>query len=125
MPDHPRITVHVETNFVAEQSSAEDSRYVFAYTVTIRNEGPTAATLLTRHWIITDADGNENHVRGDGVVGEQPHLRPGEGFRYTSGAMIETPVGSMHGSYQMVDDSGRSFDAPIAPFTLAAPGTLN
>ena len=125
MPDHPRITVHVETNFVAEQSSAEDSRYVFAYTVTIRNEGPTAATLLTRHWIITDADGNENHVRGDGVVGEQPHLRPGEGFRYTSGAMIETPVGSMHGSYQMVDDSGRSFDPPIAPFTLAAPGTLN
>lgn len=125
MPGHPRINVHVETDYVAEQSSADDNQFVFAYTVTIRNEGTAAAKLMTRHWIITDADGNENHVRGEGVVGEQPHLRPGEGFRYTSGAMIETPVGSMRGSYQMVDDSGQSFDAPIPPFTLAVPGALN
>lgn len=125
MPGHPRISVHVETDYVAEQSSADDNQFVFAYTVTIRNEGTAAAKLMTRHWIITDADGNENHVRGEGVVGEQPHLRPGESFRYTSGAMIETPVGSMRGSYQMVDDSGQSFDAPIPPFTLAVPGALN
>jgi ApaG protein len=115
----------VEADYVADQSSAENDRYVFAYTVTIRNEGSAAAKLMTRHWIITDADGNENHVRGEGVVGEQPHLRPGEGFRYTSGAVIETPVGSMHGSYQMVDEAGQAFEAPIAPFTLAAPGKLN
>ncbi len=125
MPGHPRISVHVETDYVAEQSSADDNQFVFAYTVTIRNEGTAAAKLMTRHWIITDADGNENHVRGEGVVGEQPHLRPGESFRYTSGAMIETPVGSMRGSYQMVDDSGQNFDAPIPPFTLAVPGALN
>ena len=125
MGRHPRIRVHVETDYVANQSSAEDSRYVFAYTVTIHNEGPAAAQLKTRHWIITDAEGNENHVRGEGVVGEQPHLGPGEGFRYTSGAVIETPVGSMRGSYQMVDENGQAFEAPIAPFTLAVPGTLN
>lgn len=125
MPRHPRISVHVEADYVAEQSSADESRFIFAYTVTIRNDGPIAAKLMTRHWIITDADGNESHVRGDGVVGEQPHLRPGEGFRYTSGAMIETPVGSMRGSYQMVDDAGEAFDAPIPAFTLAVPGALN
>ena len=125
MPGHPRISVHVETDYVADQSSVEEDRYVFAYTVTIRNEGSAAAKLMTRHWIITDAEGNENHVRGEGVVGEQPHLQPGEGFRYTSGAVIETPVGSMRGSYQMVDEAGQAFEAPIAPFTLAVPGTLN
>ena len=124
MPGHPRISVHVETDYVADQSSVEEDRYVFAYTVTIRNEGSAAAKLMTRHWIITDAEGNENHVRGEGVVGEQPHLQPGEGFRYTSGAVIETPVGSMRGSYQMVDEAGQAFEAPIAPFTLAVPGGL-
>jgi ApaG protein len=124
VPDH-RIAVDVETAYVEEQSDPRDKRYVFAYTITIRNEGGQAAKLLTRHWIITDADGKVQEVRGDGVVGEQPHLQPGQGFRYSSGAVLETPVGTMHGSYQMVADDGERFDAPIAPFRLAIPGLLN
>lgn len=119
------INVDVETSYVREQSDPAEDRYVFAYTVTIRNEGGTAARLLRRHWIITDGNGDENEVRGDGVVGEQPLLEPGEGFRYTSGAVIGTPVGTMRGSYQMVDDYGFEFDAPIEPFLLAKPGSLN
>ena len=121
----PRIRVDVETAYVEEQSDPQDGRFVFSYTITIRNEGPTPARLLTRHWIITDANGKVQEVRGDGVVGEQPYLKPGQGFRYSSGAVIETPVGSMQGSYQMVDDSGAQFDAPIAPFRLAIPGVLH
>jgi ApaG protein len=124
VPDH-RIAVDVETAYVEEQSDPRDKRYVFAYTITIRNEGGQPAKLLTRHWIITDADGKVQEVRGDGVVGEQPHLQPGQGFRYSSGAVLETPVGTMHGSYQMVADDGERFDAPIAPFRLAIPGLLN
>ncbi len=119
------IRINVDTAYVPEQSDPEADRYVFAYTVTISNRGALPARLMTRHWIITDANGRESEVRGDGVVGEQPHLNPGEGFRYSSGAVLETPVGSMRGSYQMVDDEGREFDAPIAPFTLAVPGSLN
>jgi ApaG protein len=121
----PRIRVDVETAYVEEQSDPQDGRFVFSYTITIRNEGPTPARLLTRHWIITDANGKVQEVRGDGVVGEQPYLKPGQGFRYSSGAVIETPVGSMQGSYQMVDDDGAQFDAPIAPFRLAIPGVLH
>ncbi len=121
----PRIRVDVETSYVEEQSDPQDRRFVFAYTITIRNEGPTPARLMTRHWIITDANGKVQEVRGDGVVGEQPYLKPGQGFRYSSGAVIETPVGSMQGSYQMVDDDGSHFDAPIAPFRLAIPGVLH
>jgi len=117
---HP-IRVNVACVYVEEQSSPEDRRYVFAYTVTIRNTGATAARLLSRHWVITDGHGEVQEVRGDGVVGEQPHLAPGEAFRYTSGAIIETPVGSMHGSYRMRDDDGREFDAPIPAFSLAMP----
>jgi ApaG protein len=120
-----RIVVDVDTAYVEEQSDPRDKRYVFAYTITIRNEGGQPAKLLTRHWIITDADGKVQEVRGDGVVGEQPHLKPGQGFRYSSGAVLETPVGTMHGSYQMVADDGERFDAPIAPFRLAIPGLLN
>ncbi|MFO1401486.1 MAG: Co2+/Mg2+ efflux protein ApaG [Steroidobacteraceae bacterium] len=120
-----RIRVEVETNYLEEQSAPDDRRFVFAYTITIRNEGAVAAKLLTRHWIITDADGRVQEVRGDGVVGEQPHLEPGQGFRYSSGAVIETPVGSMQGSYQMVDDAGAHFDAPIPAFRLAIPGMLH
>ncbi len=119
------IRVDVETAYVHEQSDPAEDRYVFAYTVTIHNNGGTAARLLRRHWIITDGNGDENEVRGDGVVGEQPHLQPGEGFRYTSGAVLDTPVGTMRGSYQMIDDDGVEFDAPIEPFLLAKPGALN
>ena len=120
-----RIRVEVETSYLDEQSDPHEHRYVFAYTITIRNEGPTPARLLTRHWVITDANGKVQEVRGDGVVGEQPYLEPGQGFRYSSGAVIETPVGAMQGSYQMVSDDGLAFDAPIPPFRLAIPGVLH
>ena len=119
-----RIAVDVDTSFVAEQSDPREKRFVFAYTITIKNEGDVPAKLLTRHWIITDANGKVQEVRGEGVVGEQPHLQPGQGFRYSSGAVLETPVGAMQGSYQMVGDDGIQFDAPIPPFRLAMPGIL-
>jgi ApaG protein len=120
-----RIRVEVETAFLDEQSEPRDNRYVFSYTITIRNEGRVPARLMTRHWLITDSNGKVQEVRGDGVVGEQPYLKPGQGFRYSSGAIIETPVGAMQGSYQMVGDDGAHFDATIAPFSLAKPGILN
>ncbi|HEX3843561.1 MAG TPA: Co2+/Mg2+ efflux protein ApaG [Steroidobacteraceae bacterium] len=119
-----KIRVEVRTTYLDEQSSPSEQRYVFSYTITIRNEGERAAQLLTRHWIITDANGRVKEVRGEGVVGEQPHLEPGQGFRYSSGAVLETPVGTMEGSYQMVDAEGQHFDASIAPFRLAIPGIL-
>ncbi|MBS0398718.1 MAG: Co2+/Mg2+ efflux protein ApaG [Proteobacteria bacterium] len=122
---NPRIRVDVETSYVADQSDPGDQRFVFAYTITIRNQGSTPARLLARHWIITDAHGKVQEVRGDGVVGEQPYLKPGQGFRYSSGAVLETPVGAMQGNYQMLADDGERFDAPIAPFRLAIPGVLN
>jgi ApaG protein len=119
-----KIRVEVETSYVDEQSDPNERRYVFSYTITIRNEGAIPARLLTRHWIITDANGKVQEVRGDGVVGEQPHLKPGQGFRYSSGAVLETPVGAMQGSYEMIDDDGQRFDAPIEPFRLAMPGIV-
>lgn len=119
------ISVSVETSYIADQSDPGSQRYVFAYTITILNQGSEAAKLLRRHWVITDANGKVQEVRGDGVVGEQPHLSPGQGFRYSSGAILETPVGTMQGSYQMVADDGARFDAPIAPFRLAVPGLLH
>lgn len=119
MTEQHHITVSVETQFMAEHSAPDDGRYVFAYTITLRNTGQVRARLLTRHWIITDANGKVEEVRGPGVVGEHPHLAPGESFRYTSAAAIETPVGTMHGSYQMMGDDGAAFDAPISPFRLA------
>ncbi len=119
------IRVTPRSVYIEAQSDPQRDRYVFAYTVTIRNEGGAPAKLLRRHWIITDGNGDENEVRGDGVVGEQPHLKPGEGFRYTSGAILRTPVGTMRGSYQLVDDEGVEFDAPIEPFLLAMPGSVN
>ena len=121
---HHKIRVDVETNYVEDQSDPRERRYVFAYTITLRNEGQVPAKLLSRHWIITDANGKVQEARGDGVVGEQPHLKPGQGFRYSSGTMIETPVGAMQRSYQMVADDGERFVAPIAPFRLAMPGIL-
>jgi ApaG protein len=120
-----QISIDVETTYVATQSAPEEDRYVFAYTITLRNDGRIAAKLLTRHWIITDANGQVQEVRGEGVVGEQPHLAPGQGFRYTSGAVLETPVGSMQGSYQMQADDGHRFEAPIPAFSLAMPGLLH
>lgn len=119
------IAIHVETRFLDEQSVPGDNRYVFAYTITIHNRGSVAARLLSRHWIITDANGAVREVRGDGVVGEQPVMRPGEGYEYTSGAVLETAVGTMHGSYQMLADDGTRFDAEIPSFVLSIPRTLH
>lgn len=120
-----KIRIDVETSYLGEQSDPHEPRYVFAYTITIRNEGGLTAQLLTRHWIITDANGEVKEVRGDGVVGEQPRLEPGQGFRYSSGAVLETPVGTMQGSYQMIDEAGERFDAQIPLFRLAMPGIVH
>ena len=117
--------IQVATNYISEQSEPESGRYVFAYTITIANTGEIPARLMSRHWIITDANGKVKEVSGDGVVGEQPHLNPGEEFRYSSGGVLETPVGAMQGLYRMQADNGLSFEAPIAPFTLAVPGVLH
>lgn len=117
--------ISVRTAFLPEQSDSEENRYVFAYTITIQNMGTIAARLLTRHWVITDSNGKVQEVRGEGVVGEQPYLKPGEGFQYTSGTMLETPVGSMHGSYHMLADDGNRFDTEIPAFTLAIPRILH
>jgi len=119
------IRIQVATSYIDDQSEPDSDRYVFAYTITISNNGSMAAQLISRHWIITDANGKVQEVNGDGVVGEQPYLNPGEEFRYSSGAVLETPVGAMQGVYRMEADDGISFDAPIAPFTLAVPGLLN
>ena len=119
------IDVQVETDYMESQSQPDEQRFVFAYTVTIRNDGSAPARLMNRHWIITDANGKVQEVRGEGVVGEQPHLKPGETFRYTSGTVLDTPVGSMQGTYDMVDSLGNHFDALIAPFSLARPGSLH
>ena len=124
-PGTHKIRVDVDTAYLEEQSDPKERRYVFSYTITIRNEGSVPARLLTRHWIITDSNGKVQEVRGEGVVGEQPYLKPGQGFRYSSGAVLETPVGAMQGSYQMVSDDGDHFDAPIAAFRLAMPGLLH
>ena len=119
------IQVNVETRYVEEQSNPEQNYYVFAYTITIRNKGQQAAQLLTRHWVITDSNQKVQEVRGDGVVGEQPLLKPGEQFVYTSGTMLETSVGTMKGSYQMLADDGSRFDAEIDEFVLSTPRVLH
>ena len=108
------IRIQVATRYIDEQSEPELDRYVFAYTITISNDGGVAAKLISRHWIITDANGKVQEVSGDGVVGEQPHLQPGEEFQYSSGAVLDTPVGAMQGLYRMETDDGVNFDAPIA-----------
>jgi ApaG protein len=120
-----QIGVHPQAHYLAEQSDEEAGRYVFAYTITIRNTGAIAAQLISRHWIITDAQQQVQEVRGLGVIGEQPTLAPGESFQYTSGAAIATPVGTMRGSYQMIAADGTRFDAPIPEFTLSVPRTLH
>ena len=119
------IRIKVATNYVDEHSEPDVDRYVFAYTISIENLSDVPAQLLSRHWVITDANGKVQEVNGDGVVGEQPRLAPGETYRYSSGAVLETPVGAMQGSYRMQTDDGSDFDAPIPPFTLAVPGVLH
>jgi len=121
----PRIDIQAQAVYVPEQSNPDTERYVFAYTVTIRNIGEEPAQLVNRHWIISDANGETQEVRGEGVVGEQPYLRPGEGFQYTSAAMIPTPIGNMRGSYEMRTDTGESFEALIPAFSLALPNILH
>ncbi len=120
-----RIEVHVRSEFIAAQSDVAAQRFVFAYHIQIHNTGSHTAQLLTRHWIITNGNHQVQEVRGDGVIGKQPRLAPGESFHYSSGAVLSTPVGSMHGSYQMLADDGVRFEAPIAPFTLAVPQALH
>jgi ApaG protein len=119
------IEVDVETRYIEDQSNPEQNYYVFAYTITIQNKGKQAAKLLTRHWVITDSNQKVQEVSGDGVVGEQPLLKPGEQFVYTSGTMLETAVGTMKGSYQMLADDGSHFDAEIDEFVLSTPRVLH
>ena len=119
------VRIAVRSRYVPEQSSPRARRYVFEYTVDIRNEGTDTVQLKTRHWVITNSEGKVVEVRGDGVVGEQPVLVPGGQFQYTSGAVLETSSGEMHGSYQMVRQNGQTFDAMIAPFVLGLPYSLN
>ena len=119
------VSVTTESHHLAEQSDEAKDRFVFAYTVTIRNVGSVAAQLVSRHWVITDSNNLVQEVRGLGVVGAQPLLQPGEQFEYTSGTAIATPVGTMSGSYQMVAEDGTQFEAPIAEFALAVPRVLH
>lgn len=127
MPSHKRyeFEVKVETTFVPEQSDEARDRYVFSYTITISNIGSVTAQLISRHWIITDATGEVQEVRGLGVVGAQPLLKPGESFQYTSGCVLLTPVGTMRGSYQMVAEDGIPFETPIPEFQLTMPRVLH
>ena len=119
------IDIEVETSYMAEHSEPDEDRYVFAYTITLVNKGSISATLLSRRWVITDSENHTEEVEGDGVVGEQPTLQPGDGFRYSSGTVIETPVGTMHGIYRMVAEDGQTFDTNIPEFVLSAPRVLH
>lgn len=119
------IDISVKTRYLSEHSVPEENRYVFAYDITIRNNGTESAQLLRRHWIITDGDGKTQEVQGSGVVGEQPVINADDEFSYSSGTLMATAVGSMHGSFTMRAKDGEEFDAPIAPFSLAVPGVLH
>lgn len=125
MSDENGIRIDVKTDYLEGESDPAEDRYVFAYTITIHNDGEQPARLLTRYWRITDDNGHVREVHGDGVVGEQPYLRPGEGFRYTSGANLETPLGTMAGRYGMVAADGEHFEATIPEFLLSTPRTLH
>jgi ApaG protein len=119
------ITVVPKSSYVAEQSDPDRDHFVFAYTIRITNTGDVAAKLVSRHWVITDANARVQEVKGLGVVGQQPTLKPGESFEYTSGASLATAVGTMRGAYQMLAEDGQAFDAPIPQFTLSVPRTLH
>jgi ApaG protein len=120
-----KINIKVKTDYIEDQSYPSESKYVFSYTVSIKNEGKIPAKLISRQWIITDANGKIEEVTGLGVIGEQPRLKTNEIFEYTSGTIINTPVGTMHGTYQMVADNGYEFDAKIPLFSLSTPKILN
>ena len=119
------IEIDVNTQYLDNQSDPDDNRYVFAYTIKIRNKGSLSAQLLRRHWIITDANGETLEVRGDGVVGEQPWIAPGDEYEYTSGTVLNEFMGCMEGSYEMIDEEGQSFQTPIPVFTLVQPEKLH
>lgn len=119
------IKVDVATRYLEADSDPDDERFVFAYTITITNHGDVPTRLLTRHWIITHGNGKTQEVKGEGVVGEQPLIKPGQGYQYTSGTVLETPMGTMGGSYQMITDDGDQFDAAIPDFLLSTPHTLH
>ena len=121
----PSIVVTVVSEYLDRQSSPENNRFAFAYHITINNQGVSAATLLTRHWIITDANQERQEVRGSGVIGQTPTISPGRSYEYTSAVVLDTPIGTMEGSYQMIDEQGTPFDAPIAPFLLSAPNAVH
>lgn len=125
MIENSPIVVTVKTQFLREHSEPSEQRFAFGYTITIQNQGQHAARLLSRHWIITDADGHAQEVYGEGVVGEQPLIFPGQSYTYSSGAILPTPVGSMHGTYTMVNDKGGYFEATIPAFRLAMPELVN
>lgn len=120
-----QIHIGVKTAYIEEQSVPEHNRYVFSYTITITNNAGQPVKLLRRHWVITDANNKIQEVRGDGVVGAQPHLQPGQSFTYTSGAILETPIGCMQGAYLFITDDGVEFDAPIPIFRLSTPMTMH
>ena len=121
----PTIEVNTAVHYLEGQSAASEQRYVFAYRITLRNAGSASAQLLSRHWVITDATGAVEEMRGEGVIGEQPLLNPGEEFEYTSGTMLKTPVGTMQGEYTFVDDHGQNFEVPIPVFLLSAPNLVH
>ncbi|WP_034912203.1 MULTISPECIES: Co2+/Mg2+ efflux protein ApaG [Erwinia] len=125
MTDTPRVCVHVQSVWIPSQSSPEEDRYVFAYTITIRNLGQSAVQLLSRYWLITNGNGRETEVQGEGVIGEQPHIAAGNEFQYTSGAVLETPMGTMQGHYEMIDQQGTTFQVEIPVFRLAIPSKIH
>jgi ApaG protein len=124
MMDQP-ITVKVDTEYLSQESEPENKRFVFAYQITIQNQGEAAAQLLGRHWIVTDANETKKIYRGMGVVGKQPLIGAGQSYQYSSGIVLDTPIGTMHGHYTMLDQQGQSFDVPIKPFLLSTPNTVN
>lgn len=123
--DEYSFEIQVEPRYIEKESRPEEDRYVFAYTITIKNIGTLPATLRKRFWIVTNADGAKQEVRGRGVVGEEPRIEPGNGFRYTSAAVIETPVGAMEGAYEFEADDGGRFDVPIPAFSLSMPNVIH
>ena len=125
MNEKNKFLIEVQPRYLADQSKPSGHKYAFAYTIKITNIGETAAKLLSRHWLITDSNGKIEEVRGEGVIGKKPYLKPGEDFTYTSGALIATAVGVMEGKYVMLSDTGENFDTPIPQFTLSIPRTLH
>ena len=125
MSEKNKFLIEVQPRYIAEQSKPSEHKYAFAYTIKITNIGQIAAKLLSRHWSITDSNGKVEEVRGEGVIGKKPYIKPGEAFTYTSGALIATAVGVMQGKYAMLSDTGENFDAPVPQFTLSIPRTLH